>query len=927
MANLTEQETARKTDFEKELQLAEQGDADAQVGVGLSYQYGRGTNKNSAQAIEWLKKAAIRGDEFGQYLLGEMYLKNKDFIQAANWLEKASERGDKNAQILLVRACLENITVTQNFSQAIKWLDTVLTNAPKFIDELISKTISDAEDKKDNFSTYYWSREIEKYYALPEYERIAETYRKLLANKFERPKFTQTNNLEKLAYQEGATAKIQFVAGILCGKDNLPIVDLIKQAAERGETDAQYILADFYFDGLFGVENNQALAWQWFKKAQQQNNDNFYTEVKWFEKKEEEGNANSYIKRADAYYSYFRATHDDSNKKLDLFRKALADYTKAIELNPNEADFYIKRADAYHNSGYELYYYDDYDTLCKSDIFYKALNDYTKSIELNPNCYNAYYARAMFHQQVDYFFICDEQALNAIPDYTKVIELAPDEDYAYYNRAQCYQFLKEYNKAIADYSKSIELNDKHNIYCERGYCYEELKEYDKAITDYFKEIESEMDYPFSFPYFRRANCYHNLKKYDEALADYSKGFKLGKGITSRDFFSGGELYKELGDYERAFKCFDYGIKSCKDSKDTEKYTYLALSAAMSINDHSRAKNYIKQLTSLEHSDLKKHEEVYLGNIDKAEKLEKLNQELKLEIQQKEAALEAEKVSHKKLHEKEQEMISFFTHTLRNALASAPESLRQAIRLLGSEDYEKNKKYYKAINKITALFSTLSLTDCLIDTFKQSINDPQEFKLAWQKDNTGDATPKWVIASALRQSLNRIIFMSDASQLEKLLNVTETSAIVSTRKSFIETVLPLNIDNQGINTFYDWLNGINTIEIAIEETNHSNFGINQVKFSLLFAITSEILLNALKYWNGTGHIQISWQLIEENYIFTVKNPCHANASSNLAGTHKGIAFINRLMELLGDQAQFNCIPEEQQFTAQLKLHKSLLGDNT
>jgi hypothetical protein len=34
-----------------------------------------------------------------------------------------------------------------------------------------------------------------------------------------------------------------------------------------------------------------------------------------------------------------------------------------------------------------------------------------------------------------------------------------------------------------------------------------------------------------------------------------------------------------------------------------------------------------------------------------------------------------------------------------------------------------------------------------------------------------------------------------------------------------------------------------------------------------------------------------------------------------------------MELLGDQAHFNCIPEDQYFTAQLKLHKLLLGDNS
>ncbi len=280
--------------------------------------------------------------------------------------------------------------------------------------------------------------------------------------------------------------------------------------------------------------------------------------------------------------------------------------------------------------------------------------------------------------------------------------------------------------------------------------------------------------------------------------------------------------------------------------------------------------------------------------------------------------------YKALHEKEKEMLSFFTHTMRNALATAPESLRQAIHLLGGEVYEKDTKHYQAINKIAALFSTLSLTDCLIDTFKQSISDPQEFRQSWQNDHTGEATPKWVIASALRQALNRIIFMSDTTELRKLLNNPETALIKATRKSFIEEVLPLNVDSHGVEVFYSWtLTHILAVEVSITDSDTLNFGVNQIRFSLLFAITSELILNALKYWDGENRIQIAWQLTEQgSYVFSVKNHCKANASSNLAGTHKGLAFINRLVELLGDHAQFVCKSEGQLFTAELILTKAL-----
>ncbi len=675
--------------------------------------------------------------------------------------------------------------------------------------------------------------------------------------------------------------------------------------------------------------------------------------------------AEAYLGRANCY------------EKQENHELALADYNKAIELKPDFTAAFISLANYYEKQeNHELNlatlnkeiasnpdlpdaYFARANYLRNRNEHELALADFIKAIELD---------------KIEVLFIAIDylkQGNNKISleIISKYIELIPDFAFAYAMRSQCYFAQKSYELSLADCNKAIELSPNFSLaYQSKAMCYLNQKNYELALINFNKVIELNPNSDDNI-YYLKDGCqcwiYRNSfdlqikqKNYDIVLADYVKAIKLNNGDYFRKFLciefmrvhiieyrkfvdilikyglKSSDLSKsdlsedEINSLDNSiFKKIDKAIKSSVSAEDKKEYCLLASNILCELNEFDKAEKYIKQAFENFDSTEQSYKDIYLQDIRKAREIDKKNTELEEKNKQLEAALEAEKASHKKLHEKEQEMISFFTHTLRNALASAPESLRQAIRLLGSEDYEKNKKQYKAINKITALFSTLSLTDCLIDTFKQSINDPQEFKLAWQKDNTGDATPKWVIASALRQSLNRIIFMSDASQLEKLLNVTETSAIVSTRKSFIETVLPLNIDNQGINTFYDWLNGINTIEISIEETNHSNFGINQVKFSLLFAITSEILLNALKYWNGTGNIKINWQLIEENYIFTVKNPCHANASSNLAGTHKGIAFINRLMELLGDQAQFNCIPEEQQFTAQLKLHKSLLGDNT
>ena len=61
--------------------------------------------------------------------------------------------------------------------------------------------------------------------------------------------------------------------------------------------------------------------------------------------------------------------------------------------------------------------------------------------------------------------------------------------------------LKDYNGAIADYTKAIELNPNYaNAYYNRGISKHNLKDYNGAISDYNKAIEIDPNY---------ANAYYN----------------------------------------------------------------------------------------------------------------------------------------------------------------------------------------------------------------------------------------------------------------------------------------------------------------------------------------------------------------------------------------------------------------------------------
>jgi TPR repeat protein len=481
----------------------------------------------------------------------------------------------------------------------------------------------------------------------------------------------------------------------------------------------------------------------------------------------------------------------------------------------------------------------------------------------------------------------------------------------------------DYQAALTWLNKAVKLNNDYAFYL-MGHIYANGKGVEKDIKLAYEWYEkAALLNVEAAQYLLALNCLADEGKYwywMERAAD--NGHVKAKHTMAIHYLRLAGNYGSAEAQLALGKCYERGTGVEKNSELAHDYFERSLFLTKS-KDQSMEESGLE----IEISRLKKE-----GIID-AETAENLNRKAEISYKEKlslQKDLSKQKIENiKAVEEKEREMLSFFTHTMRNALATAPESLRQAIHLLSGDVYEQDIKHYQAINKIAALFSTLSLTDCLIDTFKQSISDPQEFKQSWRLDHSGDATPRWVIALALKQSLNRIIFMSDTTELRKLLNNQETALIKATRKSFIDDVLPLNVDHQGIDTFYEWSqNHIPTIELITSNTDNLSFGVNQIRFSLLFAITSELILNALKYWDGENHIHIGWVLNEQNnYMFSVKNHCKANAVSNLAGTHKGLAFIKRLIELLGEHAQFICKTEDQFFTAELILNRSLFDEES
>ena len=116
----------------------------------------------------------------------------------------------------------------------------------------------------------------------------------------------------------------------------------------------------------------------------------------------------------------------------------------------------------------------------------------------------------------------------AISEYTKAIEINPKLTGAYLVRGQCYTQKGQYDRAIADYNKAIEIDPEDFVtFLLRSQAYLQKGQYDKAISDANKAIEMKPN--FAEPYMARGLIYMDgLESEDKACSDWKRACDLGR---------------------------------------------------------------------------------------------------------------------------------------------------------------------------------------------------------------------------------------------------------------------------------------------------------------------------------------------------------------------------------------------------------------
>jgi tetratricopeptide (TPR) repeat protein len=210
---------------------------------------------------------------------------------------------------------------------------------------------------------------------------------------------------------------------------------------------------------------------------------------------------------------------------------ALADFTEAIRLDPNDAVAYANRGIIYQRNG-------DLD---------QAIAEYDEAIRLDPTYVFGFQNRGNAYRREGEFD-------RAIADFSEAIRLDPTFTVALKSRGSAYLAKGDIDKAIADYDQIIQLDPKNeDTFNNRCAAYELKGDPDRALTNCDEAIRLNPQDPAAFN--TRGSSYRLKGDFGRAIADFSEAIRLDPDAPT-PYFNRGVTYLHSGAPAQAAADFD-----------------------------------------------------------------------------------------------------------------------------------------------------------------------------------------------------------------------------------------------------------------------------------------------------------------------------------------------------------------------------------
>jgi len=214
---------------------------------------------------------------------------------------------------------------------------------------------------------------------------------------------------------------------------------------------------------------------------------------------------------------------------------ALDCFDRAIETNPGSVESHTGRGMAHARLG----------------DFESALLDFDRAAKLDPTYPQLYLQR-------DELFLKLGRYADAVRESTLFLQSNESHLAAYRTRALALMELEEYDRAITDFDRAIELGANHEAYNDRGVAMMRSGRPEEALPDFSRAVEMAPE-PASYLH-NRGMAYMQLGRNDAALADLNRVIEADPGALNSLIARGQLLLVAFEDREAA--CRDWQ-KACQ----------------------------------------------------------------------------------------------------------------------------------------------------------------------------------------------------------------------------------------------------------------------------------------------------------------------------------------------------------------------------
>ena len=157
--------------------------------------------------------------------------------------------------------------------------------------------------------------------------------------------------------------------------------------------------------------------------------------------------------------------------------------------------------------------------------------------------------------------IADLLYAGGLRSYVEFLQSNPSDinDAEYYqNRGDSRRYAGDYQGALEDYNRAIQLNLSHpSLYNNRGTVRYKLGDYGGALEDYNWAIQ--LNPYWAGAYYNRGLALYALKDYHRAIEDYSWGIELNADWAGA-YYNRGNARAALGDYQGAIEDYNQAIQ-------------------------------------------------------------------------------------------------------------------------------------------------------------------------------------------------------------------------------------------------------------------------------------------------------------------------------------------------------------------------------